>query len=54
MKIPYIIVIGDKEEKEKVVAVRKGGSNVLEKLDEDEFILNLKEEIEKENLIIIS
>lgn len=47
MKVPYIIVIGDKEEKEKVVAVRKGGGNVVESLDEDEFIFKLKEEIEK-------
>lgn len=47
MKIPYIIVIGDKEEKEKVVAVRKGGSNLVEKLDEDEFIFDLKMKIEK-------
>ncbi len=47
MKISYILVIGDKEEKEKVVAVRKGGSNVVETLDEDEFIFKLREEIEK-------
>jgi threonyl-tRNA synthetase len=47
MKIPYIIVIGDKEEKENVVAVRKGGENVIESLDEDEFIFKLREEIEK-------
>ena len=46
MKIPYIIVIGDKEEKEGVVAVRKGGSNVIETLDGDEFILDLKKKIE--------
>jgi threonyl-tRNA synthetase len=47
MKISYIIVIGDKEEKERVLAVRKGGSNVVETLDEDEFMFDLKEEIEK-------
>lgn len=46
-KIPYIIVVGDKEEKEGVLAVRKGGENVVESLDEDEFIFKLKEEIEK-------
>ncbi len=51
MKIPYILVIGDKEEKEKVVAVRKGGSNLVEKLDEDEFIFNLKSEIEKRSSV---
>jgi len=47
MKVNYIIVIGDKEEKERVVAVRKGGENVVETLDEDEFIFKLREEIEK-------
>jgi threonyl-tRNA synthetase len=47
MKVPYIIVIGDKEEKEGVLAVRKGGGNVVESVDEDEFIFKLKEEIEK-------
>lgn len=47
MKIPYIIVIGDKEEKEGVVAVRKGGENIIEKLDADEFIFDLKMKIEK-------
>ncbi len=47
MKIPYIIVIGDKEEKEGVVAVRKGGDKVIETLDTDEFIFDLKTKIEK-------
>jgi threonyl-tRNA synthetase len=47
MKVSYIIVVGDKEEKERVLAVRKGGGNVVESLDEDEFIFKLKEEIEK-------
>ncbi len=46
-KIPYIIVIGDKEEKEGVLAVRKGGENVVESLDEGEFIFDLKMKIEK-------
>jgi len=47
MKIPYIIVIGDKEEREKVLAIRKGGENIVETLDEDEFIFDLKTKIEK-------
>jgi threonyl-tRNA synthetase len=47
IKIPYIIVIGDKEEKEGVVAVRKGGDKVVETLDMDEFIFDLKMKIEK-------
>ncbi len=47
LKIPYIIVIGDKEEKEGVVAVRKGGDRVVENLDRDEFIFELRTKIEK-------
>jgi threonyl-tRNA synthetase len=47
MKVPYIIVIGDKEEKEGVVSVRKGGDKVLETLDTDKFIFDLKMKIEK-------
>jgi threonyl-tRNA synthetase len=47
MKIPYILVIGDKEEKEGVVAVRRGGDKVIESLDTDEFIFDLKMRIEK-------
>jgi threonyl-tRNA synthetase len=47
MKVPYIIVIGDKEEKERVLAVRKGGENIVETEDEDEFIFDLKMKIEK-------
>lgn len=45
MKVPYIIVIGDKEEKENVVAVRKGGGNAVETFKTDKFIAKLKEEI---------
>lgn len=47
MKIPYIIVIGDKEEEEKILSVRKGGSNIVSKFDEDEFVFDLKMKIEK-------
>ena len=47
MKIPYILVIGDKEEKDGVVSVRKGGSNLVGKMDTDEFIFKIREEIEK-------
>jgi threonyl-tRNA synthetase len=46
MKIPYIIVIGDKEERERVLAIRKGGENTINSVEEEEFIFNLKEEIE--------
>jgi threonyl-tRNA synthetase len=47
MKVPYIIVIGDKEERERVLAVRKGGENLIESVDEGEFIFDLKMKIEK-------
>ncbi len=47
MKIPYIITIGDKEEKSRKLSVRKGGEKIIEILDTDEFIFKIKEEIEK-------
>jgi len=43
MKIPYIIVIGDKEEKTKSVNIRKDGKIKTEK--QDKFISNLIKEI---------
>lgn len=47
LKIPYIIVVGDKEEKEKSLAVRVKGNSKIEKLKIDDFIKNLKKEIEE-------
>ena len=44
MKIPLIIVVGDKEEKEKSVAVRKDGK--VQNVKIEKFIDNLREEIE--------
>jgi len=46
MKIPYIIVVGDKEEKEKTVAVRIRGNKKIKNLGVDEFTKTLKNEIE--------
>jgi len=46
MKIPYIIVVGDKEEKEKTVAVRIRGDKKIKNLGVDEFAETLKNEIE--------
>ncbi len=43
--IPYIIVIGDKEEKSKTLAVRKHGK--VYNIKTEKFIKELKEEIEK-------
>ncbi len=46
MKIPYIIVIGDKEEKTKTLAIRKN-KKIKFKVKIDKFINELKQEIEK-------
>jgi len=46
-KIPYIIVIGDKEEKAKTLAVRKDGK--VNQIKQDEFLKEIKKEIEEKN-----
>ena len=45
MRVPYIIVIGDKEEKEKTLAVRIKGSSKIETMKAEEFINKLEKEI---------
>ncbi len=45
MKIPYIIVIGDREEKEGTVAVREKGNSRIKSMKISDFIKELKEEI---------
>jgi len=47
MRVPYIVVIGDKEEKENKLAVRIRGSKKIENLSFEEFAERLKEEIEE-------
>ena len=47
MKIPYIIVVGDKEEKEKNLAVRVKGNGAIKNYKISEFLKLLEEEIEK-------
>ena len=47
MRIPYIIVIGDKEEKSKEVAVRTRGDKKITNIKVDEFAKMLKKEIEE-------
>lgn len=47
LKIPYIIVIGDKEEKSKTLAVRERGSKPKFKLSQNSLIKELKDKIEK-------
>ena len=45
MKVPYVIVVGDKEEKEKSLAVRIRGDRKIETFKLDKFIDKIKEEI---------
>lgn len=47
MRIPYIIVIGDKEEKSKTLAVRSRGEKPKFGIKKDAFIKELSEKIEK-------
>ncbi len=47
MRVPYIIVVGDKEEKEKKLAVRSKGYKKIEVVDISSFIEKIKEEIEE-------
>jgi len=47
MRVPYIIVIGDKEEKEKKLAVRVKGSNKIEIIGMKEFVEKIKKEIQE-------
>jgi len=45
MRIPYIIVVGDREEKEKKIAVRIRGDKKIQKFNIDKFVDKLKKEI---------
>ncbi|MAG07622.1 threonine--tRNA ligase [Candidatus Pacearchaeota archaeon] len=47
MKIPYIIVLGDKEEKEGTVAVRKRGEKKITQNTIDKFIKDINKEIQE-------
>jgi len=47
MKIPYIIVVGDEEEKKRTLAVRIRGSKEIKKFSFKEFVEKLREEIEE-------
>ena len=47
MRIPYIIVIGDKEEKENALAVRVRGDKKIQTFKVEDFIKKIKEEIEE-------
>ncbi|MEK6906091.1 MAG: threonine--tRNA ligase [Nanoarchaeota archaeon] len=47
MRVPYIIVLGDREEKEKKLAIRKKGSSKIENVKLSEFVENFKKEIDE-------
>ncbi len=47
LRVPYILVVGDREEKEKSVAVRTRGNKKIENIELNKFILSLKKEIEE-------
>ncbi|MFA6022601.1 MAG: threonine--tRNA ligase [Candidatus Pacearchaeota archaeon] len=46
-RIPYIIVIGDKEEKEKTLAIRKRGEKKISSENIENFIKNIDKEIKE-------
>jgi len=46
-KVPYMVVIGDKEEKENLVSVRKRGERKVEQFKQEDFIKNILKEIEE-------
>lgn len=46
-RIPYIIVVGDKEEKENTVAIRKHGSKKIEQSNIEDFIKKTDKEIKE-------
>ena len=47
MRVPYIIVVGDKEEKEKKIAVRVRGDKKIQNFGVDEFGEKIRKEIEE-------
>jgi len=47
LKIPYILIMGEKEEKEETVTVRKRGQKEQETLEIEDFVKMIKKEIEK-------
>ncbi|MBU0613542.1 threonine--tRNA ligase, partial [Patescibacteria group bacterium] len=47
LKVPYMLVIGDKEIKEKILTVRSRGSNAVKKMEQEEFIKKIQKEIKE-------
>jgi len=51
MKVPFVIVLGDKEEKSGEVAVRERGDKKIKNIKVDKFISDLKKEIEERRIL---
>lgn len=49
-KTPYLIIVGDEEEKNKTISIRGRGNENKSGLNLDDFILRLKEEIETKKI----
>lgn len=49
MKIPYIVVIGEREIQERTVSVRKGGGKIVGSLKLEDFIQLMREEVEQKS-----
>ncbi len=49
-KIPYILVVGDKEEKSETVAVRQRGKGDLGAMKMKDFLAKIKKEIEQRSI----
>ncbi len=47
MRVPYIIVVGDREEKEKNLAVRIKGNKKIENFSVEDFVEKIRKEIEE-------
>jgi threonyl-tRNA synthetase len=45
MRVPYTIVVGDKEEKDKTLAVRVKGNSKIETMKIDVFIERIRDEL---------
>ena len=50
MKVPYMLVVGDKEEEAKTVSVRKRGEGEIGQVSIDDFISTIKEDIDKKKI----
>jgi threonyl-tRNA synthetase len=53
-KIPFIIIVGEKEEKEKLITVRQRGGQEFRNIDPDEYASKVKKIIETKSLKLIS